>query len=61
MLGFVLAIVLYPLLMKGEKGSSLTEEEDEIITEYGESVVLPAKESNSAGAVAGEAMRVRSE
>ena len=60
-LGFVLALVLYPLLMKGEKGSILTEEEDEIITEYGESVVLPAKESNSAGAVAGEAMRVRSE
>ena len=60
-LGFVLALVLYPLLMKSERGSLLTEEEDEIITEYGESVVLPAKESEGAGAVAGEAMHVRSE
>ncbi len=42
-LGFVLALVLYPLVMRGERASLLSESEDEVITEYGESVALAAE------------------
>ena len=39
----LLALVLYPLVMRGERASLLSESEDEVITEYGEPVALAAE------------------
>jgi len=51
-LGFVLALILYPLVMKSESGSLVSDEENEIITEFADKIVLD--EGNAAAVGVGE-------
>lgn len=47
-LGFVIALILYPIVMQGENKSLLSDEENEIITELAEPIILATDSESTA-------------